>query len=422
MNRETAPASVFNHKAAQRVMHRIEKLATFSSDPEQLTRVYLSPEHLSANQQVAQWMQAAGMSVWQDAVGNICGRYEAQIPASKALLLGSHLDTVKRAGRFDGILGVLVAIEVVADLHRRQIRLPLAIEIIGFADEEGTRFGLALLGSKGLTASWEPSWLQKTDSTGMSIEAALRHFGLDPTQLSSAARQPQEIQAYLELHIEQGPFLEQAGKALGVVQAINGAKRLRCEFIGEAGHAGTVPMNHRRDALLAAAEWMLFIEQTTRQMEGHQVATVGDITLVPGAVNVIPGNALLSLDVRGPDDKRLEALVNTLLAEAAQIAAKRAVIFTANTYYSMPATSCCPRLQSKIRKAVTAVQGDCPEMPSGAGHDAVAIATRWPVAMLFVRCTKGISHHPDEEVKLADIALAVTAFSQTVTLIARQRD
>lgn len=418
MNTETAQVALLNQTAALQVMQRIEKLATLSSDPEQLTRVYLSTEHLKANQLVAQWMQSAGMAAWQDAVGNICGRYEGQTSAAKALLLGSQLDTVINAGRFDGVLGVLVAIEVVADLHRRQIRLPLAIEIMGFADEEGTRFGVTLLGSKALTADWEPSWLLQTDADGLCMEDALRRFGLDPSNLGSAARKPHEIHAYLELHIEQGPCLEQAGKALGVVQAINGSKRLRLDFIGEAGHAGTVPMNHRRDALMAASEWMLFVEQTTRQVGGQHVATVGDIKVAPGAVNVISASTSLTLDVRGPADKPLSSLIQILLDGAAQIAAERAVSFTAHTFYAMPATPCNPDLKRKLQQAVTSVQGFCPLLTSGAGHDAVAIASHWPVAMMFVRCTKGISHHPDEEVKLEDIALAVTAFSEAVLRVA----
>jgi allantoate deiminase len=422
MNSEPAQFATLKLEAAQQVLQRIEQLASLSASLQQLTRVYLSAEHLQANQLVAQWLQSAGMSVWQDAVGNICGRYEGQTPAAKALLLGSHLDTVINAGRFDGMLGVLVAIEVVADLHRRQIRLPLVIEIIGFADEEGTRFGVTLLGSKGLTAQWEPSWLQQTDADGVSIATALGNFGLDPDKLELAARKKHEIQAYLELQIEQGPCLEQAGLALGVVQAINGAHRLRCEFVGEAGHAGTVPMGHRRDALLAAAEWMLFVEQKTQQTGGQQVATVGEITVAPGAVNVIPGQALLSLDVRGPDDRQLAELLESLLAGAQQIAAQRTVSFRAETYYSMPATQCCPELQGKLQQAVTLVQGDCLTLTSGAGHDAIAIATEWPVAMLFVRCTKGISHHPAEDVKLEDIAMAVAAFSQAVRLIATGED
>jgi len=276
--------------AAARIMARCDALATISEDDEALTRVYLSPEHLRANACVAEWMQAAGMRTWQDAVGNICGRYEAAEPGAAALLLGSHLDTVRNAGRYDGMLGVLSAIETVQWLHDRRQRLPLAVEVAGFADEEGTRFGITLLGSRGLTGSWPESWITHPDGNGITVAAAMQDAGLDAAQVSLAARHVSEIAAYLELHIEQGPCLEEADLALGVVTAINGARRLNCCFSGEAGHAGTVPMLLRKDALAAAAEWILFIEQAT---QAPLVATTGTLSCQPGAVNVIPGEVQL---------------------------------------------------------------------------------------------------------------------------------
>ena len=239
--------------AASRVMARADRLAALSETADALTRVYLSPEHLQANQLVGQWMQAAGMMVWQDSVGNICGRYEGVQEGAPAVLLGSHLDTVRNAGRYDGMLGVLAAIEVVQRLHQQGRRLAKAIEIVGFGDEEGTRFGITLLGSRGVTGTWPESWLSQCDTDGVSVAQALVNAGLDPARIAHAARHPRDIAAYLELHIEQGPCLEQAGLALGVVEAINGARRLNCRFTGEAGHAGTVPMLHRKDALAAAA-------------------------------------------------------------------------------------------------------------------------------------------------------------------------
>ncbi|STV30186.1 N-carbamoyl-L-amino acid hydrolase [Klebsiella pneumoniae] len=285
--------------AASRVMARADQLAALSETADALTRVYLSPEHLQANQLVGQWMQAAGMMVWQDSVGNICGRYEGQQEGAPAVLLGSHLDTVRNAGRYDGMLGVLAAIEVVQRLHQQGRRLAKAIEIVGFGDEEGTRFGITLLGSRGVTGTWPESWLSQCDADGVSVAQALVNAGLDPARIAHAARHPRDIAAYLELHIEQGPCLEQAGLALGVVEAINGARRLNCRFTGEAGHAGTVPMLHRKDALAAAAEWMVQVENLTRQRGGNLVATVGTLRCAPGAVNVIPGEVQLTLDIRG---------------------------------------------------------------------------------------------------------------------------
>ncbi|WP_394661957.1 allantoate amidohydrolase [uncultured Pantoea sp.] len=402
--------------AAARIMARCDALAEISEEEDSLTRVYLSPEHLRANACVAEWMQAAGMRTWQDAVGNICGRYEAAEPGAAALLLGSHLDTVRNAGRYDGMLGVLSAIETVQWLHDRRQRLPLAVEIVGFADEEGTRFGITLLGSRGLTGSWPESWITHPDGNGITVAAAMQDAGLDAAQVSLAARHVSEIAAYLELHIEQGPCLEEADLALGVVTAINGARRLNCHFSGEAGHAGTVPMLLRKDALAAAAEWMLFIEQAT---QAPLVATTGTLSCQPGAVNVIPGEVQLSLDIRGPQDEPLERHLSQLLTQAQAIALRRGVSFSASEYYRIAATPCDKRLQQALGAAVETVQGCTLALPSGAGHDAIAMAERWPVGMLFVRNHRGISHHPAESVKMDDVALGVQAYLQALTALAQ---
>lgn len=404
--------------AAERVMARADELAAISETAEGLTRVYLSPQHLQANQQVARWMTQAGMTVWQDSVGNICGRYEGEQEGAPAILLGSHLDTVRNAGRYDGMLGVLAAIDVVENLHQQGQRLAKAIEIVGFCDEEGTRFGITLLGSRGLTGTWPESWLAQTDAQGISVAQAMVQVGLDPARVGLAARPTADIAGYLELHIEQGPCLEQAGLALGVVEAINGARRLNCRFSGEAGHAGTVPMSQRRDALAAAAEWMVLIETTTRQHGGNLVATVGTLRCAPGAVNVIPGEVALTLDIRGPQDGPLDALLTTLLDAAQTIAARRHLHFAAEAFYHIAATACDRRLQSVLTQAVNEVQGSSLSLPSGAGHDAIAIAERWPVGMLFVRCKGGVSHHPAESVTRQDVALAIAAFRHATRALA----
>lgn len=410
------PTPLEAERAAARVMARCDELAAISSTPGQLTRVYLSPEHLCANQLVGNWMRELGMAVWQDGVGNICGRYEGLQPAAPALLLGSHLDTVRNAGRYDGMLGVLTALEIVALLHSRNRRLPQAIEVIGFADEEGTRFGITLLGSKGITGQWAEDWLACTDAEGISVAEAMRDVGLDPAEVSSAERAQDSICAYLELHIEQGPCLEAAGLALGVVTAINGARRLNCTFTGHAGHAGTVPMGQRRDALAAAAEWMVTVERLTMEYDPHVVATVGQIESLPGAVNVIPGQVRLSLDVRGPQDELLDALLAELLAQAQSIGTRRGVGFDSEEFYRIPATACDSQWQQRWHDAVMQVQDNCLMLASGAGHDAIAIAARWPVGMLFVRCEGGISHHPDEAVTAGDVALAIQAYCRVLDI------
>ena len=404
-------------QAAARVMARADELAAISETPDALTRVYLSPQHLEANQRAARWMTQAGMTVWQDSVGNICGRYEGEQEGAPAILLGSHLDTVRNAGRYDGMLGVLAAIEVVHGLHQQGRRLKQAIEIVGFCDEEGTRFGITLLGSRGITGTWPESWLAQTDADGVSVAQAMVLAGLDPARIHLAARRPEEIAAYLELHIEQGPCLEQEGLALGVVEAINGARRLNCRFTGEAGHAGTVPMSHRKDALAAAAEWMVRVETLTREQGGNRVATVGTLRCAPGAVNVIPGDVTLTLDIRGPHDQPLDALLDTLLNEAQAIASRRQLRFSAEEFYRIAATACDSGLQQVLSEAVQAVQGRSLTLPSGAGHDAIAMAERWPSAMLFVRCKGGISHHPAESVTADDVALAIDAYSRAVSAL-----
>ncbi|WP_227736170.1 allantoate amidohydrolase [Yersinia proxima] len=401
-------------QAALRVLARCDVLAAISESPDMLTRVYLSPEHLRANQQVGEWMRAVGMQVWQDPVGNICGRYEGLQSDAPAILLGSHLDTVRNAGRYDGMLGVLSALEVVGYLHRQQRRLPVAIEVIGFADEEGTRFGITLLGSKGITGRWPADWLSKTDAEGISVAQAMADVGLDPMAVAQAQRATGDFCAYLELHIEQGPCLEQAGLALGVVSAINGARRLNCRFTGLAGHAGTVPMGQRQDALAGAAEWICSVERLAESYGEHLVATVGTLACSPGAVNVIAGEVKLTLDIRGPQDSNVSKLLAHLLTQAEVIAARRGLTFAAQEFYHINATGCDDNLQQHISASVRQVQERSLALPSGAGHDAIAVAECWPVGMLFVRCKGGVSHHPDESVMCSDVAMGIQAYLETV--------
>jgi allantoate deiminase len=403
-------------QAAARVMARADELAAISETPDALTRVYLSPA--SAGQPAGGAVDDPGRD---DRLAGQRRQYlralRGRAGGAPAILLGSHLDTVRNAGRYDGMLGVLTAIEVVDSLHQQGRRLKKAIEIVGFCDEEGTRFGITLLGSRGLTGTWPESWLAQTDADGVSVAQAMVLAGLDPARIHLAARRPEEIAAYLELHIEQGPCLEQEGLALGVVEAINGARRLNCRFTGEAGHAGTVPMSHRKDALAAAAEWMVRVETLTREQGGNRVATVGTLRCAPGAVNVIPGEVTLTLDIRGPQDQPLDALLDTLLNEAQAIASRRQLRFSAEEFYRIAATACDSGLQQVLSEAVQAVQGRSLTLPSGAGHDAIAMAERWPSAMLFVRCKGGISHHPAESVTADDVALAIAAYSRAVSAL-----
>lgn len=410
------PKPVCEMDVATRLLARCEALAALSETPDGLTRTYLSPQHQAANRLVGEWMREAGMTVWQDGVGNICGRYEGQQTAAPAVLIGSHLDTVRNAGKYDGMLGVVLGVEVVAQLHARGERLPFAIEVVGFGDEEGVRFGITLLGSRGLSGGWPPGWLAATDRDGVSLAQALIDFGLAPERIGEARRDPASLLAYLEAHIEQGPCLEQADLALGVVTAINGAKRLKLRVTGVAGHAGTVPMGLRQDALAGAAEFMLAVEQLAQDRD--IVATVGQLSCQPGAVNVIPDAVNLSLDIRAAEDRRRDDALDTLLRQGAEIAARRGLTFEHECFYSSPATPCAPSLQSLLAEAVTQVQGKVMHLPSGAGHDAMAMAEICPVGMLFVRCTAGISHHPAEAVRGDDLALALQTLVRAVSQLA----
>jgi len=348
------------------------------------------------------WMREAGMATRLDAIGNVVGRYEGTQPGLPCLMLGSHLDTVRDAGKYDGMLGVVTAIECVADLHARGARLPFAIEVIGFADEEGVRFSATLLGSRAVAGTFDPGVLDKADADGITMRDALLRAGHDPARIAEAARAPDDVLAYVELHIEQGPVLEAEGLPVGVVTAINGGNRFDVEITGIAGHAGTVPMALRRDALMAAAECALAVERIAKSMS-EVVGTVGRIEAAPGAINVIPGRVRFSLDTRAPADELRERVVEAIRAEFAAIADRRDVELAMSLLWEARTAACSASLQRQLVEAVHAEGVRVHHLPSGAGHDGMAIVEIAPIGMLFVRCTGGISHSPAEAVTLADV-------------------
>ncbi len=388
---------------AQRIWDRCEALARCSEQPDGLTRVFLSPEQRDVNKCVLGWMIEAGMVARLDAIGNIVGRYEGVQPGLPCLMLGSHLDTVRDAGKYDGMLGVVAAIECVADLHARGRRLPFAVEVVGFADEEGVRFSATLLGSRAVAGTFDSALLDNEDAAGTTMREAMRRFGLDPDGVGAAARRSAEVLAYVELHIEQGPVLEGEGLAVGVVTAINGGNRFAIEITGMAGHAGTVPMRLRRDALAAAAECTLAVERIARGMP-DVVGTVGRIEALPGAVNVIPGKVRFSLDARAPTDPLRQAAVDAMRAEFAAIAARRGVTVALSPVWDARTVACAPGLQRQIAAAIHAEGVRVHHLPSGAGHDGMAMVDLAPIGMLFVRCKGGISHNPAEAITVADAA------------------
>ncbi|MCG5238666.1 allantoate amidohydrolase [Azospirillum doebereinerae] len=383
------------------LLARIDALAAISAEPGRLSRLYLTPEHRRANDLVAVWMREAGMAVREDGVGNIVGRYEGDRPGLPALLIGSHLDTVRDAGRYDGMLGVLSGIAVVAELHAQGRRLPFAVEVIGFGDEEGTRFQSTLIGSRAIAGAFDPAVLDKRDADGVRLGDALAAFGKDPAAWATAAYDPVTVLAYAELHIEQGPVLESLDRAVGVVSAIAGATRLAVTVDGFAGHAGTVPMTLRRDALAAAAEMILAVETLCSGAE-RLVGTVGRIEAAPGATNVIPGRVRFTIDLRADRDALRLERVAAVRAGLAEIAARRNVGIAFETLHESPAVACHPALMAQFAAAATALGLDAPELPSGAGHDAMAVAGLTDIAMLFVRCDRGISHNPAESITAAD--------------------
>jgi allantoate deiminase len=394
-------ASASDVALGEEIVERIERLASVSESRTALTRVFLTAEHRAAAELLLTWMREAGMAAHMDAIGNVVGRYEGASPKAPALLLGSHFDTVRNAGKWDGPLGVITAIACVADLNRRGKRFPFAIEVIAFADEEGVRFSSTLLGSRAVAGTFLESWFSARDRDGVSLHDALQAFGLDPQHIGAAARAPSDYLAYLELHIEQGPVLEAEGLPLGVVTAISGATRLAVILEGMAGHAGTVPMPMRHDALAGAAECIVAIEQQCRN-DVALFGTVGTMRIEPGAPNVIPGRVSFSVDMRSASDHHRSLAVAAAVRSIEQIAAKRGLTPQIDVTYEERTTPCAPSLQEQIAAAITR-QGFRPLLlPSGAGHDGMAVSALTDIGMIFVRCRGGVSHHPDEHVTLED--------------------
>ena len=392
--------------SAERILARCESLAQHSELPGGLTRVFLSPQARAATDKVLGWMREAGMQAKLDAIGNAAGRYEGERAGLPCLMLGSHLDTVRDAGKYDGMLGVISAIECVDFLNRKGRRLPFAIEVIGFGDEEGVRFGTTLLGSRAVAGIFDPRALQAKDPQGNSMAAALRDFGLDPAAIPNLARKKSDVLAYAELHIEQGPVLEAEGLPVGVVTAINGFSRQRVTLRGAAGHAGTVPMNLRRDALAGAAECVLATERIAQQ-QPEVVGTVGRLEVKPGAINVIPGEVMFTVDVRAPKDSLREEAIRSIGAEIRRVCKVRGLEAQIENLQDFGVTACAPRLIAQMERAVASQGFRVRRLPSGAGHDGMALGAITEICMLFVRCKGGISHSPLESITEADAAAGV---------------
>ena len=404
-------------EVGQDIMLWSERLALHSepgwAEKGQLTVTYLTPAHLAVAGELKSLMQEAGFDeISVDAVGNVVGVYHGTQPASPALLTGSHYDTVRNGGKYDGRLGILIPIAVVKSLSSQKRRLPYSIEVVGFSEEEGQRFRATFLAAGALTGSFDPDWLTQVDADGITMAQAMQTAGLPGTlsAIESLKRDPKKYLGFVEVHIEQGPVLCEKALPLGVVTSINAGVRATCKITGLAGHAGTTPMSMRQDAMLAAAEISLMAEQRARGEEGS-VATVGQISVPGGSINVIPGECVFTLDMRAPTDPQRDALVSDIVKEAQAIAVRRKVQFEYNEVMRASAAPSDPAWQARWERAVAKIGQPIFKLNSGAGHDAMKMHTIMPQAMLFVRGgNRGISHNPLEIITAEDATLATRAF------------
>ncbi|HRM82137.1 MAG TPA: 2-oxo-4-hydroxy-4-carboxy-5-ureidoimidazoline decarboxylase [Acidovorax temperans] len=387
----------------------------------QLTVTYLTDAHRACGRDIAQRMRECGFDrVEIDAVGNVVGRYYPAAPGARYLMTGSHYDTVRNGGKYDGRLGIFVPLACVRELHRAGKRLPFGIEVVAFAEEEGQRYKATFLGSGALIGHFNPAWLEQKDANGVTMREAMQHAGLRLDDIAKLQRDPAQYLGFIEVHIEQGPVLNELDLPLGVVTSINGGVRYLCEMIGTASHAGTTPMDRRRDAAVAVAELALYVEQRAAK-DGDSVGTIGLLNVPSGSINVVPGRCLFSLDLRAPTDAQRDAMVTDVLDELAKIAQRRGLRYTIEESMRAAAAPSAPALQHHWERAVDALGVPVFRMPSGAGHDAMKLHEIMPQAMLFTRGqNSGISHNPLESTTNNDIQLTVDAFTQVLHQLAEE--
>ena len=387
----------------------------------QLTVTYLTDAHRACGRDIAQRMRECGFDrVEIDAVGNVVGRYYPAAPGARYLMTGSHYDTVRNGGKYDGRLGIFVPLACVRELHRAGKRLPFGIEVVAFAEEEGQRYKATFLGSGALIGHFNPAWLEQKDANGVTMRDAMQHAGLRLDDIATLQRDPAQYLGFIEVHIEQGPVLNELDLPLGVVTSINGGVRYLCEMIGTASHAGTTPMDRRRDAAVAVAELALYVEQRAAK-DGDSVGTIGLLNVPSGSINVVPGRCLFSLDLRAPTDAQRDAMVTDVLDELAKIAQRRGLRYTIEESMRAAAAPSAPALQHHWERAVDALGVPVFRMPSGAGHDAMKLHEIMPQAMLFTRGqNSGISHNPLESTTNNDIQLTVDAFTQVLHQLAEE--
>ena len=408
------PAADELRAQARKVISRCRMISTFSEQPGRISRTFLSPPMRDCHREIASWLTPLGVDVTLDGAGNLHAVYSACDAGAPRLLIGSHLDTVPDAGAFDGLLGVVIGVSLLEMLNGA--RLPFAIELVGFSEEEGVRFKTPFLGSRALAGKLDETLLAIKDEQGISVREAIKNFGLNPDDVPKARLQDDTL-AYIEFHIEQGPVLEDVGLPLGIVEAIAGQSRTQLTFTGRANHAGTTPMHLRRDAAVGAAEWILNVEREAKSVAGL-VATVGSVKSNPGSSNVIAGEAEVMLDVRHREDQVRGAAVDALLRSAEEIAARRGLLLRRGAILNQPATEMNTALTAYVEEAVQRAGSKPYRMVSGAGHDAMILAETIPAAMMFLRTPSGISHSPEENVNTEDVEKALLAGMNLLGLLA----
>ncbi|GAB3856202.1 allantoate amidohydrolase [Hymenobacter terrigena] len=405
---------------AERIMQRINELAAISEDADGVTRTFGTPAFLEGRALVQSWLEAAGLLTRIDGIGNLRARLESQNPDAKTFVLASHIDTVVNAGKFDGPLGVLMGLDLLENLLAQKAELPFHIELIAFSDEEGVRFHTTYLGSKVVTGAFDQALLARRDEAGISLDQALVAMDADASQLTLDAIPAAEWLGYFEMHIEQGPVLWERNVPVALVTAIAGQQRVELTFKGMAGHAGTVPMNMRQDALCAAAEFVLIAEQFAQAHGQGLVATVGKLAISHSASNVIPGEVTCSLDLRSPDEQQLAQAYDSLHSHAESMAMQRHVALEWKLIQQTAPVVCDANLNTLLAQAIADAGHETISLVSGAGHDAVPVSFVAPATMLFIRCYKGISHNPLENVELSDLAAAIAVADQFMALLRTQ--
>ena len=394
---------------------------TSDPDKEGVTRLCASKEHEEANGKLHDWMTMSGMEVRMDNAANLIGRYPSTNPDAKTLIFGSHQDTVPNGGKYDGILGVILPIALVNYFHNNQLEFPFHIDVIAFSDEEGTRFQSTLLGSKAISGIFDPAMLAAEDANGVSMRDALVSFGCNPDLISEDAYEKENVLGFVELHIEQGPQLEQANLPVGVVTAMTGIERHTLSIIGKASHAGTVPMNLRQDALVGAAQVIHMFDQLCKR-EDDLVGVVGKIANYPNGVNVIPQQTDITIELRSPNDASRVKAREEMLADIDSLMNQYNLAYRHEQTYEQSAVTCADSLSSVLSNAVS-LSGITPKhLYSGAGHDGLAVSKLTDIAMLFMRCTDGISHHPDEAILQQDLVAAVEVLNHFCLLMKAEQE